>query len=493
LPEDVADLNENGNTSELLPYDLNGFRRLVQDSATNDLGVGTAPFVDAGAHEFQLDCNGNDHPDYLDIADSTSNDANLNEIPDECELTARPVVYVDINATGNNTGASWTDAFIDLQSALIFASTNGKGVVEQVWVANGTYYPDRGTGQRMRSFALPENVALFGGFAGADSVEHPGGEVSLSQRNMDANKTILSGDIGASGVWGDNSYHVVISDSDTDSPAIDGFTITKGNADGADDSGKGGGLLVLGGSLKVWNCSFQDCRAKQGAGIYSHLGEPQLVNCVIRNCQASEEGGALLAYGETVFPLINCTIVYNSAANSGGVLVTGNSSVYLMNSILWANTAGSGTTEQAQVAVVAGQVSLDSCCVQGYTGTLPGNLSFGLNPRFHNDGVSLQMDSPCVDAGSSYALPEDLYDLDDDGDTSEFLPVDIKGYRRLLDSPHAPNVGLGDPVVDIGAAEAWFDCDGNGIPDYIDTEKNPERDSDGDGVLDDCEYMAFVD
>lgn len=494
LPQDVADLNGNGNTTEILPYDINGFRRLVQDPDTNDMGVGTAPFVDAGAYEFQLDCNGNDYPDYLDIAEGTSNDSNLNEVPDECELTPQPVIYVDASATGTNTGANWADAFIDLQAAIQFAATNGRDVVEQIWVAKGVYYPDRGTGDRTLSFRLLNDVAVFGGFAGANSTEYPGGETSLSQRNMDTNKSILSGDIGAAGIWTDNSYHVLTSDDATGAPTIDGFTITKGNANGDGDSGKGGGLLVLGGSPTVWNCAFQDCRAKQGAGVYSHNGEPQLVNCVIRNCQASEQGGALMAYGETVFPLINCTIVYNSASNSGGgVLATSNSFIYVMNSILWANSAGSGTAEDAQIAAVGGQVSLDSCCVQGYTGTLPGNLNFGLDPRFDHDGISLRMDSPCVDAGSSYALPQDRYDLDGNGDTTELLPVDIKGYRRLLDSPHAPNTGSGDPVVDIGAAEAWFDCDGNGIPDYLDVENNPERDSDGNGILDDCEYVAYVD
>ncbi len=65
VPADVFDLNRNGDTSELLPFDLAGQTRLVEDPDVPDTGAGTPPLVDIGAWEFQpparlgdLNCDG---------------------------------------------------------------------------------------------------------------------------------------------------------------------------------------------------------------------------------------------------------------------------------------------------------------------------------------------------------------------------------------------------------------------------------------------------
>ncbi|MEZ4932208.1 MAG: hypothetical protein R2788_08835 [Saprospiraceae bacterium] len=54
------------------------------------------------------------------------------------------IVYVDANASGNNDGSSWTNAFNNLQDALSLANTSAD--VTQIWVAAGTYYPDQECG-----------------------------------------------------------------------------------------------------------------------------------------------------------------------------------------------------------------------------------------------------------------------------------------------------------------------------------------------------------
>ncbi len=77
-------------------------------------------------------------------------------------LAGAQVVYVDSHAQGANNGTSWSDAFVDLQSAL--AQTN----MGEIWVAAGEYRPAL-VGQTSVSFVLKNQVALYGGFAGFES------------------------------------------------------------------------------------------------------------------------------------------------------------------------------------------------------------------------------------------------------------------------------------------------------------------------------------
>lgn len=84
---------------------------------------------------------------------------------------------------GAGTGLNWNDAFSNLHSALTVAQAG-----EQVWVAGGTYLPDAGT-NRDHPFVLSSGVQLLGGFNGT--------ETALTQRNIGANPTLLSGNIGS--------------------------------------------------------------------------------------------------------------------------------------------------------------------------------------------------------------------------------------------------------------------------------------------------------
>ena len=126
-------------------------------------------------------------------------------------VQASGTCYVWASASGANSGASWANAYTDLQSAL------GNSPCTEIWVAEGTYKPSVRTNSsypRSVAFQLKNNVAIYGGFAGT--------ETQRSQRNPAAHSTVLSGDIDnndsqtpvitdISTVTGNssNSYHVV--------------------------------------------------------------------------------------------------------------------------------------------------------------------------------------------------------------------------------------------------------------------------------------------
>ena len=73
-----------------------------------------------------------------------------------------------ISATGTNidpaTATSWAAATADLQGAIKSLESGGK-----VWVAAGTYKPTTGT-DRTIYFSMKNNVAIYGGFLGNETV-----------------------------------------------------------------------------------------------------------------------------------------------------------------------------------------------------------------------------------------------------------------------------------------------------------------------------------
>jgi hypothetical protein len=137
------------------------------------------------------------------------------------------ILYVHHAATGLNDGSSWENAFVDLQTA-IQAVDYG----DQLWVAKGTYLPgDMYANPDSSFFMLSDGVSLYGGFAGT--------EISLAERDIENNPTILSGDLNGDDVPGefntnreDNCIHVLwIESSIAAETILDGFIIEGGHTD----------------------------------------------------------------------------------------------------------------------------------------------------------------------------------------------------------------------------------------------------------------------
>ena len=277
-------------------------------------------------------------------------------------------LYVNDNATGDNTGLSWTDAFTSLQEALSVARASG-GQITEIWVAGGVYAP--GT-SRFSTFELIEGVELYGGFAGV--------ETHLSQRVLGTNTSLLTGNIGNIFTNSDNSYQVVTADGLSINTVMDGFTISGGNANGNVPREAGGGFYAEDSSVWVRNCIFEYNRAQRGGAVVvdqaNGIVGPYFDDCTFRFNTAEAEGGAIRYYGgpggffapvlvinrskfiENVTDgdggglfaggdawLYNCLFVGNSATNSSGAIraISAGTDLNLRNCTIVSNFSSNGS------------------------------------------------------------------------------------------------------------------------------------------------------
>jgi hypothetical protein len=240
---------------------------------------------------------------------------------------SQQIHFVNQAANGVNNGTSWADAYNDLQVALAAVVTG-----DQIWVAKGTYLPTQDS-NRERSFDLPKGVKLYGGFAGT--------ETQLDQRQPSVHKSILSGDIGVSGVRTDNSYHVVTIYRGDEQTVLDGFTIIQGY--GEDFSvgfphSYGGGVLVS--SDLNWpvacpviaQCVFERNRAGAGGGLACVANDfthclPTIRQCLFKSNQSQLYGGGMYTFGANLlgkpFDITDCRFEANRTSLGGGIYMEG--------------------------------------------------------------------------------------------------------------------------------------------------------------------------
>ena len=244
-------------------------------------------------------------------------------------------------------GSTWNHAmgeseFVATLKLLIPAGT-------EFWIAAGTYRPTADPNDRNAAFVLQNGVALYGGFAGTETL--------LSERNWVANETYFSGDIQNDGTLSNNSYHVVFSQGGTDNTAVlDGFIVTNGYAGGTpyplDDKGGGlinygnpvisnctfsgsrarlgGGMFNQGSSSIITGCTFQQNVAEDGGGVYNYLGGPSFTECIFLGNQVMYSGGGMK--NSKSAPLVSaCTFSHNTGYSSGGGMSNDESSPDVVN------------------------------------------------------------------------------------------------------------------------------------------------------------------
>ncbi len=357
--------------------------------------------------------------------------------------------YVKEGGAGAKNGNSWADA-----SDLLQAIINGAVANDTIYVAAGTYKPDRslaGTvgSNRDNAFYFTKVLKVFGGFPTTGS---PG----WATRDWGLYPTILSGERGVAGDATDNCYHVVVTGNVSNAFQLDGFIITEGYANGSNNNtlgaypisrGKGGGWHNAVGSPSVSNVRIINNSSVgtlgEGGGFFNSNGSPVLVNVVISG-NAAQTGGGWCNFKNTGLPnsaainpvLTNVTISGNKSVGTGGGWYNQAGNPVLKNSIIYNNSAA--TTPGLHKA--DGTPAISYSLIQGDAGGTNGNLNGNtVNPLFTNPALPSAAPTAAGDYSLSGCSPV----------INQGLNSSVTGISKDL----ANNARIADGTVDLGAYE----------------------------------------
>jgi predicted outer membrane repeat protein len=274
------------------------------------------------------------------------------------DLAHPPTIYhVDAAATGEKNGFCWSDAFVELQTALAAAESG-----DQIWMAAGSYLPDYDlntgshTGDRHASFLLQKDIVIQGGYAGY-------GAADPYERDIQKYETILSGDLmgnDAEGIQpvnllghssrGDNCYTVILASNASHDAILDGVTIYGGQSN------------VLGSSTPL----------RCGGGIYMEWSKPTLRNCRFLSNAARWCGGGILNIHNGMPWIEGCVFVSNYRGWCGGGMCDEYSSPILRDCRFERNFAGIGGGFYG----LGGRYNQQRCIHSGNTATFAGGGLF---------------------------------------------------------------------------------------------------------------------
>lgn len=264
-----------------------------------------------------------------------------------------PTSYVHSVANGNNTGADWANAYVNLQSAIQNPCT------DTIRIAAGLYKP--ALNYRDSGFYINRNLVLMGSY---DPV--------TGEQDVDAHPSIISGDIGVANVNTDNSYGLfkayyldtlimnglVVQDangpinssfefkSGLDANKINLLSVVNCRFNNNITNVQGGALAVSlinkldirqtvfsrnkatwGGAVffnhcsdtpKFYQCIFDANEGSYGGGIYTEQAGAIYSNCLFLGNHAVERGGGMYLVGNPNCLLVNCTFSKNYTFQSYG-------------------------------------------------------------------------------------------------------------------------------------------------------------------------------
>lgn len=377
------------------------------------------------------------------------------------------VIFVDQNATGNQTGLSWADAFQKLQQALLVANPG-----DQIWVTMAAQYPTDDN-NRDSTFSFRDGIDLYGGFVG--------NETAISQRDP-MNHTILSGNIGLPNDSTDNSKHVCWVNDLNVEMILDGFIIEDGYA----AASSGAAVYTHEGKITFENCILRNCYTLYGGAVCSTTSQLVWNNCRFENnlgvwggayqCWGGTtdrfyncdfignrslfQGGAVIVELATNTVFENCRFYGNSAPLGGAVIVTDDAEIRFMNALFDGNSADSGgailAIDSCSFTLHNSLITQNNAMVDGggiylldgegrlYNTILYGNKVSGSMNNITGDTAAMTMDfclleTPFPGMGNQVANPM-FNDADGPDDISGNIDDDFHLH------PLSPAINMGDTL-----------------------------------------------
>jgi hypothetical protein len=161
--------------------------------------------------------------------------------------------------------------------------------------------------------------------------------------------------------------------------------------------------------MEFSRCHFKDNEAEYGGGICNSFhARAKLENCLFTGNQAFTGGALYNAVQDESVTVTNCSFHKNYAFLEGGAITNVYSDLFITNSVLWSDSAGTPPVSSEIVPLSGSVPDVTYCDVQGgYPGT--GNIDF--DPLFvdaSNGDLHLLYGSPCRDAGDNAAVMEAL-------------------------------------------------------------------------------------
>ena len=318
-------------------------------------------------------------------------------------------VYVKTGGTGS--GSSWNDAMGNLSDAINGTKYVNRATgtrVTEIWVAKGTYKPELDSAgnpspaeARSKTFYLPPNVRLYGGFAGTEG--------NITERIIASNPTILSGDLGNASA-NDNAWHVVMAENITGAE-LNGFTIQSGNTSGDAQLTMGACLVVRGrtanASVAVNNCTFQTALSATCAGIYADAAAGLTTGLQIGTSTFNGLSGAL--YTTAASGTCNLTISrsrFASCTNTALTALTGVSGTAgtdISNTVFYNNSGALGGAINAQATGGSATLKITNSTFSGNAASTNGDAIY------LNDNISLSCNNNIIWNNANFPARTPVY------------------------------------------------------------------------------------
>ncbi len=336
------------------------------------------------------------------------------------------VIYVDHAATGANTGANWTDAYLSLQTAIINANDG-----DQIWIAEGRYTPPV-TGWT----SIYATIDIHGGFVS--------GATSLDDRDPLVNRTILDADINqddgpdhtnksdnAPGILQMGAFFDVLGDVaisglvfrnsgsrsaliiDAASLDVDTclFTNNLDLAESPDPSARGAAMRVNAEQLRIVDSVFTNNRIEVnqdtgggsrgfGGAVY-FAGDLPGDRLVLRRCEFRDNaiesvtgavGGALASYAD-ISEIIACEFTGNSAFATGSDAAGGAAALLTGDTLVMRNCLFESNTASAVIDIEGGGLNTNAGDVEIIATDFIANRSVDLGTEGNTAGAGAWVNS----------------------------------------------------------------------------------------------------